>query len=151
MRRLFTPAQKPYIIPAIVQGSVFAAGFLITTAIAAHVSLHMWPSTSSDDVRTDLFLPVYGTAYVVSCLLSYLSGKLILGKRLTAGTHLRFALWAPFFFVVTYVIIAAFFLVELAIGLQNGPIDRGIMYCAFFASMSIGYFCILTPWREINR
>jgi hypothetical protein len=25
------------------------------------------------------------------------------------------------------------------------------MYCAFFASMSIGYFCILTPWREINR
>lgn len=151
MKQLFTPAEKPYVIPAIVQGSVFAASFLISTAIASNVSLSIWPSTNSDDVRIDLFLPVYGTAYVVSCLLSYLTGKIILRRRLTPKMHLKFALWVPFFFLTTYMVIAALFLLELAVGFQNEPVDKAIMYCAFFATMSVGYFYILTRWREADR
>ena len=144
MRQLLTPAEKPYIVPAIVQGSVFAASFLVSSAIASHVFLNIWPSTPQDDVRIDLFLPVYGTAYVVSCLLSYLTGKIILRKRLTSKIHLRFALWVPFFFLVAYVVIAALFLLELAVGFQNERIDSAISYCAFFASMIVGYFLMLT-------
>jgi hypothetical protein len=144
MRQLFTPAKRPFIVPAIVQGSVFAASFLVSSAVASHVFLNMWPSTNQDDVRIDLFLPVYGTAYVVSCLLSYLTGKIILRKRLTSKIHLKFALWAPFFFLVTYVIIAASFILELAVRFQNERVDSAIIYCAFFASMIVGYFLMLT-------
>lgn len=144
MRQLFKPAEKPYIVPAIVQGSVFAASFLISSAIASHVSLNIWPSANSDDVRIDLFFPVYGTAYVVSCLLSYLTGKMILRKRLTAKIHLKFALWVPFFFLLAYALIVALFLLELAVGFQNEPVDKALEYCAFFASIIIGYFLILT-------
>lgn len=144
MRRLVTSTEKPFIVPAIVQGSVFAASFLVSSAIASHVSLNIWPSTNQDDVRIDLFLPVYGTAYVVSCLLSYLTGKIILRKRLTSKIHLRFALWVPFFFLVAYVVIAALFIVELAVRFQNEQVDIALSYCAFFASMILGYFLVLT-------
>ncbi len=136
---------------ATVTGGVFLASFLLFTSLAEDLFLKWFPSEYEDDVRFDLFLPGFGSAYLISSLASLLIGLIVsklIGKKFSTKMHVRFVLIGPLLFLVAYLIFVAILLLFYAVGFHNERLDGFLVYFIGFAVMIAGYYRLLNKaWR----
>lgn len=142
---------KSQTIIAAFAGSTFTLSFILFSSWAASFYLRLYPSKESDDVRVDLIIPVYGTAYLISCLTSYAVAKIAgrsTGRQVTEKEHLKFALLVPAFFVVFYLIISAIFMLFVAARFNNNAVDEIVLYTVSFSVIIADYFYVLEPKKK---
>lgn len=131
---------------ATVTGGSFAAGFIVFTSLAEKLFLNWFPSKYEDDVRFDLFIPIFGTAYLISSLVSLLVGLLasiLIRKSFQKKTHFKFILYVPLLFLIAYLVIAAVLLLFLVISFHIERLDGFLVYFIGFAVFIAGYYRLL--------
>lgn len=135
--------KKLEILTAVFIGGAFATIFLIASSLSEDLFLRLYPSTYADDVRFDLTIPVYGTAYLSSVLVVYVLGKIaskLFKTNFTTKTYLRFVLRVPFLYLAAYLVTTIVFLIFFAIGFHNESLDVFIVYVLAYTAIIWGYF-----------
>lgn len=142
---------KRNLITAIITGGSFMASFLLCIEPATDLFLKWFPSQQEDDVRFDLFLPVFGSAYAIGALASFLVGQItakLIGRKFSTRTHFRFVLFVPLLYLIAYLAIVIVLLSFSAISFHNETLDNFLVYFVGFVVMIAGYYRLLNKsWR----
>ena len=146
MKQLRISVNKRNALVATITGSSFLVSFLLFVPLLEDLLLHMYPSQYEDDVRFDLFIPMFGSAYMASSLVSILIGWVVcklVRKKYIYKTHLFFILIAPLLFIIAYLIIVAIFFLFMGLNFHNEILDDFIVYIVGFAVIIAGYYRLL--------
>ncbi len=139
---------------ATLAGTAFLASFMLIIPSVENMFMDWSPSEQDDDVRFDLFIPIFGTTYLISSLLTYVLAKAtskVARADFSNKYFVRFLLFVPIIIFVAYMVIVAVLLGFLAIGLHNEQLDRIIVYFVAFASVITGYYLIMRSSNPVAK
>lgn len=130
----------------------FLVSFLLLSAAAENLFLQWSPSQYEDDVRFDLFLPVAGSAYILSALVSFLIGRVstrMSHTKVSIRTHVRFVLLFPPLFFAAHIVTALIFAL-VSVGYSTGPSNNFILYLTMLAVLIRAYYWLLSRDKRVH-